>query len=179
MKAIVSLIFIIMGLILLSLDRLLDKNKVIEIDKRMEGAITKIRFKRKHMISFNLFIINLFIIYITIKSGKALPYKWILIILVIGLILDMVIGGYIGVLYYIKNKNMSNKLSLFKLIFIMIIYSPILTLKIYLKDLVRLALFLLINPLQGIVFLNKRYLNSFSGLIGLILTIIGTIFQFL
>jgi hypothetical protein len=55
MKATFSLFCLTIGAILLSLDRLVDKNRVIEIDKKIEYFINKFRLQKK---AFNIDYFN-------------------------------------------------------------------------------------------------------------------------
>jgi hypothetical protein len=60
----------------------------------------------------------------------------------------------------------------------MAIYAPLLTVIMIVTDFIRFIIYPILNPLQGITLLNRRYFNSLSGLLGLILALIGAIMHF-
>jgi hypothetical protein len=164
----------------MGLDRILDKSKVIAFDKKLK-KITR-RFKplnwKKHIFILFTFL-TMFSFYMTIITAPSFSYIVLLLtvlwfIWVLAVLFWMLIGGLWAYLDWKKDPSVP-----VEFVPAMAIVTPFLFIGFAIAAFIKFCLYPLIYPLKGILILNNRWFNSFSGLIGLVLSLIGTILQFI
>jgi len=195
MKTLLAIIFTISGITLLALDRIIKKTRVIKLDKKLAEITGKFKpLKSKYLAAGILFPIGLIsgTVALRISLFEASVYYdsplldelahaplivLVIILIILLALLWLIEGTVVGLSMYVKGKDEMLS-SVGRIPFFAGFMTLILSL-IMITSFLHFLLYPIIYPLKGILILNNKWFNSFSGLIGLILAIIGTILQFI
>jgi hypothetical protein len=179
MKPAFTFVLTSVGLVLLAMDRILDKSMVVTFDQRLLAIVQK--FPLLKLKDFNsavtvlMIVVMVYLVYFDdyFPPEIRFPMKFgVLLTAVLGLLTAVIVGALAAkeVLRREKNRDISFVISSSLL-------APFFIGYLFLVSSLKFILLPLIYPLKGIYILNNKCFNSFSGLLGLILAIIGTALQ--
>lgn len=175
MKTALTLLLLVAGTILLALDRVLDKSAVIRLDQRLSVTADRLRpLSRKELTLATLWLVTAAAYYVAKRIGGPPPFA---LSFVLGLGALLFVISSIAVAAHTARKNLGDEPLPSRVLFVLL--SPLLFAIALLAFVVHLALSPVIYPLKGVVFLNRRWFSSVSGLIGLVCLAVGTVLQFL
>lgn len=175
------LLFTLLGLFLTSLDRLIAKEKVIAFDTKLSELTARFRPMREHYVAMAIFPLGMVASAYMMIRGLArdphhsplpaiafladLPNGVLLLLCLCGVALVWpLMGAILGVWLSIAENIPLQRGVVFGLL-----YFVVATIVAWIV----LALYPVVYPLKGILVLNRKWFNSFSGVLGVALTIVG------
>lgn len=164
------LFVILSGLVLVVVDRVVDKEKVLRLDKHLSQFVF---FNRKKLLL--LFGLPLpFLFYQTVRTSPSFTSIGLLVLLILGILILGIISWIIfgGLIAYHSSKGSDNHYR-WVLISIFALGTPIIVVGFVLIFLLRSTLFFLIYPPKGFSLSKANWFKSFFGLVGMVLIGIG------
>jgi hypothetical protein len=171
MKIALPLQLILSGLVLILIDRVIDKQKVIKLDKYLSRFVFLNRKKLFLLLGLPL----PFLLYEALRAAPSLVSVGLLLVLILSVLTLGIISWIIfgGIIAYQIFKDSDNR-PRWGWIGILALGTPLFLVVFLLLFLVRLTLLTLIYPVNGISRFNTTWFKSFLGLAGIALLGVGS-----